>query len=106
MPSQKMQKPELAPPASAHQIHSFYNYSVLQRTILSHFPTHVNYHSCKKCNYYNSSPVTKCKKHRSKKAKNTAPRRFAIDIGKNISLALMAEKYDFDPRIDGGGGAE
>ena len=39
--------------------------------------------------------------------KRTAPRRFAIDIGKAISLALMAQKYDFDPRIDGDdGGAE
>lgn len=38
--------------------------------------------------------------------KRTAPRRFAIDIGKAISLALMAAKYDWDPRIDGDGGAE
>ena len=38
--------------------------------------------------------------------KRTAPRRFAIDIGKAISLALMAQKYDWDPRIDGDGGAE
>lgn len=39
-------------------------------------------------------------------AKQTVPRRFAIDIGKAISLALMAQKYDWDPRIDGAGGAE
>ena len=38
--------------------------------------------------------------------KSTAPRRFALQIGKNICLALMAEKYDFDPRIDGDGGAK
>lgn len=38
--------------------------------------------------------------------KRTSPRRFAIDIGKAISLAMMAQKYDWDPRIDGDGGAE
>ena len=38
--------------------------------------------------------------------KRAAPRRFAIDIGKAISLALMAAKYDWDPRIDGDRGAE
>ena len=34
------------------------------------------------------------------------PRRFALDIGKNIALALMAAKYDWDERVDGDGGAE
>jgi hypothetical protein len=38
--------------------------------------------------------------------KRTAPRRFALDIGKAISLALMAAKYDWDERIDGDRGAE
>ena len=38
--------------------------------------------------------------------KRTAPRRFALDIGKNIALALMAAKYDWDERVDGDGGAE
>lgn len=43
---------------------------------------------------------------RKRTPKRTARRRFAIDIGKAISLALMAAKYDWDPRIDGNGGAE
>lgn len=43
---------------------------------------------------------------RKRTCKRTRPRRFALDIGKNISLALMAQKYDWDPRIDGDGGAE
>lgn len=47
-----------------------------------------------------SKPVAK------RPPKRTAPRRFAIDIGKAISLALMAAKYDWDQRIDGDRGAE
>lgn len=46
-----------------------------------------------------NSPIKRTTKRR-------VPRRFALDIGKAISLALMAKKYDWAPRIDGAGGAE
>lgn len=34
--------------------------------------------------------------------KHTTLGRFAFDIGKHISSVLMAKKYGFDARIDGG----
>lgn len=34
--------------------------------------------------------------------KHTTLGHFALDIGKHISLVLMAKKYNFDARIDGG----
>lgn len=103
MRSKKMQKPELAAPASAQQSQYLLDEDVLYRTVLSQIPTDVNYKNCTNCN---TVPVTKRPKSFRKTHKKNVPRRFAIDIGKNISLALMAAKYDWDPRIDGDGGAE
>lgn len=45
-------------------------------------------------------------KPRKVKAKTPAQRRYWLDIGKNISLALMAEKYDLDVVDAGGDGAQ
>lgn len=39
-------------------------------------------------------------KQRTCKPAQQAPRRYWLDIGKNLSLALTAAKYDFDPRLD------
>lgn len=103
MPSKKMQKPELAALASAQQSPQMFKQDVHYSTVLSQTSTDVNY---KNCTIFNTTPLTKHLKSYRKTHKKNAPRRFAIDIGKNISLALMAEKYDFDPRIDGDGGAE
>lgn len=46
-----------------------------------------------------NSPIKRTTKRR-------VPRRFALDIGKAIALELMAQKYNFELRIDGDGGAE
>lgn len=42
------------------------------------------------------TPKRSPRRRKPTKGKTTAPRRFWLDIGKNISLALTAAKYDFD----------
>ena len=64
---------------------------------MAQFNQGVNRENCVTCNktlYGTKKTTAKPRK------KTTAPRRFALQIGKNICLALMAEK------IDGDGGAE
>ena len=70
---------------------------------MTQFNQGVNRENCVICN----KTLSGTKKNTTKpRKKSTAPRRFASDHGKNIALAMMAEKYDFDPRIDGDGGAK
>ena len=66
---------------------------------MTQFNQGVNRENCVICNKTLSGTKKTTTKPRKK---STAPRRFASDIGKNIALAMMANKYDFDPRIDGG----
>ena len=70
---------------------------------MAQFNQGVNHENCVTCNktlYGTKKTTAKPRK------KSTAPRRFALQIGKNICLALMAQKYDWNPRIDGDGGAK
>ena len=70
---------------------------------MTQFNQGVNRENCVICNKTLSGTKKTTTKPRKK---STAPRRFALQIGKNICLALMAKKYDFDLRIDSDGGAK
>ena len=63
---------------------------------MTQFKSNVN------CVNYNFSQSRTKKTTTKTRKKSNAPRRFALQIGKNISLAMMAERYG----IDGDGGAK